>query len=211
MNSTTLAVAASKPVPAIVMQQQIKKDWEQLVNQITELAKKEDDCALNIGDLLHEIKDEWGNQFVQEAAKASGISMSVARQRLWVSSKIPKEHFLRDTHLTYGQLRLIAGTSDVDFWGKQALGNGWDLKQLKTAIEEAGDKKAQEDGHPCVQCAEALNDQQKIVAFTVQGEKRHRACSVKCAADYFFARSQEPQTATEDEDGPMSEKDFDLA
>ncbi|HYT41408.1 MAG TPA: hypothetical protein VEP90_03625, partial [Methylomirabilota bacterium] len=108
---------------------------------------------------------------------------------------IPNEHFLRSTHLTYGHLRAIAGTNDIDRWGKEALTHGWTINQLKEAIEGEGDKVAQEQGDPCIRCGQGLKEYNKIVAFTVQGEKRHRACSFMCAAEFFIERSQEPVSA----------------
>src|SRR5690348_14944492 len=104
MNSV---VGMPQSVPSIVQQynKSVKADWESLVNQIASLSETEDKCALSMGDLLAVVKADWGNAMVQEAVTQAGISMSVARQRLWVSSKIPKGHFLRSTHLTYGHLR----------------------------------------------------------------------------------------------------------
>jgi hypothetical protein len=180
-------------VPAIVQSytQEVKADWDILVTQIASLSEQEDKCALTMGDILLQIKGVWGANYVKEAVSESGISMSVARQRIWVSQKIPKDHFLRTSHLTYGHLRAIAGTNDIDRWGHEALNHGWTINQLKEAIEGEGDKIAQEQGDPCVHCQNALSDEKKVVAFTVQGEKRHRACSFTCAAEYFVARSQE--------------------
>lgn len=180
-------------IPSVVQQykQEAKLDWDSLITQIAFLSVKEDECALTMGDILLQIKAEWGATHVKQAVSESGISMSVARQRLWVSSKIPKGHFLRTTQLTYGHLRTIAGTNDIDKWGKEALTHGWTISQLKEAIEGEGDKVAQEQGDPCIHCQEALSEDKRVVAFTVQGEKRHRACSFICAAEYFVSRSQE--------------------
>lgn len=184
-------------IPGIIQnyKQEAKADWDILVSQIASLSETEDKCALKMGDLLLKIKSDWGNNQVKEAATQSGISMSVARQRLWVSSKIPVDHFLRATHLTYGHLRAIAGTNDIDRWGKEALTHSWTISQLKEAIESEGDKAAQEQGDPCIHCAKGLSEDSKYVAFTVQGEKRHRACSYVCAAEYFVYRSQESQNS----------------
>jgi hypothetical protein len=190
---STLTAGMPTSVPAIVQsyKEEVKADWESLVAKISALSEQEDQCALHMGDLLLQIKADWGSHLLKEAVSDSGISMSVARQRLWVSSKIPKDHFLRTSHLTYGHLRAIAGTNDIDKWGKEALTHGWTISQLKEAIEGEGDKIAAEQGDPCVHCGHALSEEKKVVAFTVQGEKRHRACSFACAAEYFVERSQE--------------------
>jgi hypothetical protein len=205
----------TKPVPAIVQsyKQEVKADWESVVNQIAALAQQEDSCALSMGDRFALVKDEWGPGMVTQAASEAGISKSVARQRLWVSSKIPKDHWLRKTQLTYGHLRKIAGTTDIDKWGKAAVENGWTINQLIEAIDSEGDKVAQDQGDPCCECSGTLKDM-TIVAFTVQGEKRHRCCGVQCAANYFLKRTQVPDgapvTANQDNEAASETDDFSL-
>lgn len=181
------------PIPGIVQQyhKELKADWDIIVNQIASLSQQEDQCCLQMGDLLGQIKGEWGNTHVKQAAAEAGISMSVARQRLWVSAKIPLGHFLRTTHLTYGHLRAIAGTNDIDRWGNESLQHGWTINQLKEAIEAESDQLAVADGEPCVFCAKPLSEDKKTVSFTIKGEKRHRACSYICAAEYFVKRNTE--------------------
>jgi len=190
MNSVIPSLNA---VPGIVQSyhQEVKADWDIIINKISVLSEQEDKCCLEIGDLFLQVKSEWGTTLVKEAAEKSGVSMSVARQRLWVASKIPKDHFLRATHLTYGHLRAIAGTNDIDRWGHEALNHGWTINQLKEAIEGEADQAAVADGEPCVFCSNPLSEEKKTVSFTIKGEKRHRACSYTCAAEYFVKRHQE--------------------
>ena len=189
-------VGAPSTIPAVIQEyhKEVKADWDSLVNQIAFLSQQEDKCALSMGDILLKVKNGWGTAMVKEAAAESGITMSVARQRLWVSGKIPADHFLRTSHLTYSHLMVIAGTNDIDKWGKEALTHGWTVAQLKEAIEGEGDKVAQEAGEPCVHCGNGLRDDKKYVAFTIQGEKRHRACSYMCAANYFLKRYEQVES-----------------
>ena len=183
-------------VPAMV--QNVEHDWQKVVGKIAVLAMKDDITAIEMGDCFVQIEKSFGKKYLQEAAAQAGVSWSVAKQRHWVSTKIPVGNELRKTLglekdkngevkplLSFSHLRTIAGTEDMSHWVEQCLDNEWSVSQLKTEIEKAGDVAAQVNGDPCIQCEESLQEDAEIVSFTVGRKKRARCCSVKCAAKYF--------------------------
>jgi hypothetical protein len=174
-----------EPIPGIVQKQH--RDWMRIVAEIAQLAQNEDETALTMGDRLVEIEKSFGRKHLQEAAKQAGVSWSVARQRHWVSGKIPEGHMLRGTPLTFCHLRALCGleVEAMAGWAEKALTEQWSVARLIAEIEAVGDVQAQEAGDPCIQCEESLPEQGEIVSFTLARQKRARLCGVQCAAAYF--------------------------
>jgi hypothetical protein len=177
--------------PAIILKQ--KRDWEQIRDEIAHLAVQDDQNAMTMGDLFVEIEETFKKDHIKTAASQAGVSLSVARQRFWVSKRIPKGHpirykFLQPTMLlTFSHLRAIAGTDPdtMESWAQQAVDHQWSVAELKEAIEKAGDQKAVEEGGVCIQCEEPLMKSNITVSFSITGKKRARCCSYECARDYF--------------------------
>ena len=162
-----------------------KRDWTDIVQELSHLVEKEDETVLHIGDILGEVEDTYGKKFVDEAAKACKISNSVARQRLWVSKRIPKDSDLRTSGLTYSHLRAVAGTSDIDDWGQKAIDNDWTVAQLKEEIDKAGDDTAKAEGKPCNYCEQPLPIDGEIVSIRIGAQRIQRYCGVECASLYL--------------------------
>lgn len=175
--------AIPPPVAAIVQRQ--KKDWNQLVGEISRLAEQDDQNALEMGDRLLAIEAAWGKAHVKTAAEQAGVNWSVARQRCWVSRRVPKGHPLRALPLTFCHLRTLATTDDPEQWAQQVVEHQWSVATLREKIERAGDQKAQIDGDPCIQCERSLAGAKEIVSFIIGGAKRARCCSLPCAVAYF--------------------------
>lgn len=182
--------ALPSPLPAIRQTQ--NKEWKQYVDEIALLAVEEDKRALDMGDVFLEVEGVFGKDLVYEMASQAGVGRMKARQRLNVSRKIPKGHYLRETHLTFSHLRLLAPLSEkMDEWGKECLDKSWSVEELEEQLKVAGDIKAQEMGVLCGHCNQAIPSREKMVAFSIHGQKRGRLCGVACAKGFFVARAEE--------------------
>jgi len=159
----------------------IDNKWDQLLQKLNHYVQKEFDTIFEIGDLFLDIESGYGKGAVSKAAKSCGVSTSVARQRLWVSRKIPKTSKLRSSTLSYSQLRAIAGTDDVEGWGNKCLANNWSVAELQEELDKNNAVKAQEDGLPCNYCEQPLSSNKEIVTVRVGNKKSQRYCSVDCA------------------------------
>jgi hypothetical protein len=145
-----------------------------------------------MGDHLNAIEQLGGSRDqLRRAAQEAGITWSLARQRSWVARRIPPNHPLRGTHLGYSHLRAVASTDDPLKWGNLALEENWSVARLKVEIDRAGDRKAREEGYPCVRCEQPLNEEIETVSFRIGQEKTARCCSLVCAAAYFAERANE--------------------
>jgi hypothetical protein len=177
------------PTPPPGIHQQAKREYTQIVSEISQLQQVTDETALEMGDRFHELEIAHGKEAARKGADDAGVTWSVARQRLWVAKRIPQGHKLRayltDTHLNFSHLRAIAATENPEEWADKAVEQGWSVAKLVGAINEAGDKKAQEEGDPCIQCNEPLPEVGEIVSFNITGRGRARCCSVAHAAAYF--------------------------
>jgi hypothetical protein len=171
------------PVAAIVARQ--RAELSQLVQEIAALAAQDDRNALEMGDKLLQIEDEYGKDRVKLATDQAGVNWSVARQRLWVSRRIPKGSRLRSLPLTFCHLRTLAATENPESWADRVLANRWSVATLRAEIERAGDRKAVEAGDPCIQCERSLAEGKRTVAFSIDGGQRARCCSTQCALAYF--------------------------
>lgn len=183
----------TRPVPAVVQQieQDQQRTWDEIVDEIAQLALSEDETALQMGDRFLELEQRFGSKHLKKAAEDACVTWSLAKLRLWVSRKIPTGHPIRDSRLSFNHLAAIAGTDNMEHWTNVALKEQLSVAKLREAINVAGDNKAQEQGEPCLQCEKPLPKTGDIVAFTVGKEPRRRLCNVECAMHYFVRRTAE--------------------
>lgn len=171
------------PVPGIVQEQ--NRSWVQLVSEICQLHEQKDRCELAIGDRFVETERIFGRRHLKIAAEQAGIEWSYAKQRHWVSRKIPPDSPLRELPLTFSHYRVLAGVEDMDYWAEQAINNDWSAERLKKELDQQQVTRAQEEGHPCIQCEQALPEQGEVVSFRVGNRGKGFCCSPECAANYF--------------------------
>jgi len=172
-----------------------RRDWQLILQDLQLIEEQEENAALRMGDILVEIEDSYGKEKVWEAADKLQLEKSKVKQRLWVSRKIPKGHWLRDTHLKFSHLRAIAGTEDIDTWGEKALHDKLSVSQLTEQIAQAGDTNAKLQGDPCayVKCGQPLPEDGTIVSFRIGHEKTARCCSLACTSAHFQSLLQVAQ------------------
>lgn len=188
------------PLPAI-RQNQVK-EWKHYVERIARLAVEEDRNALAMGDEFLEVEQTFGKERVYEMAAQTGVGKAKARQRVAVSRKIPKDHPLRNTHLSFSHLRVLVTTNDkMEEWADLCLKNEWTVEELDEQIKQTGDAEAQEDGIPCIQCKDPIRLKETMICFSIQGQKRGRLCGPRCAEIYFHALAE---TQTEDSSSDQS-------
>jgi hypothetical protein len=204
---------SASPIPALVQKQQ--QDWQQRVERLARLAVEEDKRALEMGDEFLEIEEIFGKDLVVRAAAQSGIKCATARQRVNISRKIPKGHYLRETQLSYSHLRVLTYAEDeekMEAWGKRAIDNSWTVEELDEAMKQEGDVQAQSMGIPCTNpaCGRLIESKEEMISFSRLGEKRGRLCSVKCARDYFawlLDCGNTLEESVEQEAGALSEEE----
>ena len=181
--------------PAII--RQAKKEYSQLVAEISQLQQVDDETALEMGDRLLEVESLYGKVALKKAAGDAGVTWSVARQRHWVARKIPRDsklrNYLKTTHLTFSHLRAIASTAEPEKWADAAVKGGLSVAALVEKIEQKDAKTAQEEGELCIECEKSLTDSNEMVSFTIMGRGKARCCSVVCAAAYFIELSDSTQ------------------
>ncbi len=175
------------PPPAIVQKQ--KREYQQIVAEISQLQQVSDETALEMGDRFIEVETAYGKEAFRKAADDSGVPWSVARQRHWVARRIPKGHklrsYLEDTHLTYSHLRALATTENPEQWAETAIKEGLSVAGLIEKIEVKKEKTATAEGEVCIQCNQPLPEGGEIVSFRISGRGNARCCSVGHAAQYF--------------------------
>lgn len=183
----------TRPVPAIVqkLEQDQRRAWDEIVDEITQLALQEDESALTMGDRFAELERNFGSTLLKRAAEEACVSWSNAKQRLWVAKKIPPASPIRKAKLSFGHLVAVAGTNDMERWTNLALKEQLSVKKLRDAIDHSDDVQAQDNGEPCSQCERPLPREGEIVAFTVGKQHRRRCCNVECALHYFAKRVAE--------------------
>lgn len=172
-----------------------KRDYQEIVDELSVLLQDEDKAAFRMGDVFVEIEDTFGKDQLWSAAKSLRITETKVRQRLWVSRKIPEGHKLRNTHLSYSHLREIAGTDDMEHWADVALKGNLTVAQLSEQIDYSGTKQAIDGQDVCAleSCKNPLviDNILDIVSFRIGKEKKRRCCSVACAAKYFTAYDED--------------------
>lgn len=155
--------------------------WTQDVALLAEIATQEDNCCLQMGDHLNVIEKRWGRNRMKPAAQEAGVTWALARQRSWVSKRIPPGDPLRETKLSYSHLRQLANTDDPMKWGNLVLANNWTVATLKDEIDKAGDRKALEDGLPCIYCEKPISNE--VISLRIGQEKPTLYCSLACVID----------------------------
>jgi len=207
MTGSTPHNPANKPVAAILQKQaqNMQHLWDQMLTKLNQLMMTEDQNCMEMGDLLLDMETQFGRPNAIEAAEQCHVGKQVARQRMWVAKRFPKGHALRNTHLTFCHLRVLAkleSGDDVQKWANQAMKEQWSVARLMKEMEATSDEQAQEQGQPCIQCETPLPEEGEIVSFAIGREKRARCCTVGCAAKYFLERAEEKQRAAD----PVSEE-----
>lgn len=171
-------------VPAVVQKQTY--EWQEIIDRIAKIAVDEDKGALSMGDLFLEVEEKFGRKYVKKAVAATGVSWSKARQRLAVSKKIPKGHFLRNSPLSFCHLRAIVATDNMEYWANKALENQWGIEKLREEIESKGDETAIESETAiCIECEQSITSLETMISFNRHRQRKSRLCSPKCAVKYF--------------------------
>jgi hypothetical protein len=169
-------------------------NWEVLVQQIAKLDVQETQNALHMGDLLIEVEESFGDKHLQKAAEQAGVSWSVARQRHWVSKRIPKDHPVRKMKsLSFGHLRALAATQEPLKWAKLAEEENLTVRDLTEKIAQNDDVEKIVNGMgACAACTKQVLSE-AYVAITLPHGKRQLCCNNACGIQFLLQQGA-PET-----------------
>jgi hypothetical protein len=168
--------------------QQQSQSWQDFVEEIEKIDVQETQGALRMGDLFILAEETYGPKNLQKLAENAGVSWSVARQRLWVSKRIPKDSIVRKMKaLTFGHLRALAATDKQEEWATKVETEDLTVRDLIEAIDQSGDKRKVENGFAsCADCGtDIVAGSETYVAVSLAGGKRNLCCNAACAINYL--------------------------
>lgn len=175
------------PTPTALYQRQSEtEDWVLRVTEIAQLAQREDESALAMGDRLVELERRYGPASLPLVAAQAGVSLSCVHGRHRVARLFPPEHPVRKLPLTFSHLRSLLEVEDPLLWARKVTEGQWSTRRLRDELEQALGQQARSTGERCRECREPLTDH--WVALQRAGERRVRCCSAGCAIAYLRGR-----------------------
>jgi hypothetical protein len=111
------------------------EEWERAGRQ---LAGVQSSSSWWIGDWLNHGKEHYSDRYLK-GVHAAGLKYQTLRNYAWVASRYPAAR--RQPELSFQHhAELASSTVDQqEFWLRTARRNGWTVKQLRTAVRQAGD------------------------------------------------------------------------
>ena len=165
-------------------------DWVATVTEIAQLAHRDDENALALGDRLVRLEQRYGAECLRLAADQAGITWSCLYGRYRVARAFPPEHSVRRLPLTFSHLRALIDVPDTLLWARKATESQWSTRRLHAELELALGRQAQAGGERCRECRSPLGE--AWVALQRAGERRVRCCSPACGLHYLGGRSGRP-------------------